>query len=61
MAVKSYNESVHRIIRFSPNDLWTGNQEILKLAEDISDQERERCNQKRKVFPVKFYPSQIVS
>ena len=60
MAEKSINSIVHDSTGYSPIELWNGNPEMIKEVVLKRDKERERRNQKRQIFPVKFYIGQMV-
>ena len=59
-AGRSINEAVHSITGYAPLELWSGTAEMLKLAMKRTDEERQRRNKKKKIFPVNFCVGQMV-
>ena len=59
-AEKSINEAIHNTTGFSPKELWEGTLEMRKLARERSDQERDRQNKRKRIYPAKFFEGQMV-
>ena len=60
MAEKSINSIVHDSTGYSPIELWNGDKEMIKKEIVKIDMDREKRNQRRHIFPVKFHIGQMV-
>ena len=60
LAEKSINSIIHESTGYSPIELWNGDSRKIKKAKLKIEMERERRNQKRHIFPVKFYIGQMI-
>ena len=59
-AEQEINSAVNSTTGFSPLELWYGTKDMRSLAKERADQVRAARNQKKKIFPVRFFEGQMV-